>query len=354
VIELQKFFSEPPESVCLLRLSALGDVCNTLPVVRAIQDHWPNTSITWVIGKAVYPLVQEETGIDFILIDKTKSFFYHRKQLAKRSFTVLLNLHPTMRANLVSCVINAEIKIGFDKERSKDFHYWFCPHSIKHRPREHVVDGFLGFLSALGFPAVSPRWDLKVPESILGSEPDHLSPHKLNILISPCSGERRNNYRNWKVERYIDLINQINHNFKANIIVTGGNSMSDQIYCRALNKSNIKVKNLMGKSSIPELIRLISLCDLVICPDSGPAHIANALGVPVVTLFGTSNKNRTGPYQYLDYAVDCYESNLNKYLNRSVHEVRWGHRIRVKEAMDSILVSDVIEKIQGYVENRKS
>jgi heptosyltransferase I len=348
---LQNFFAEPPESVCLLRLSALGDVCNALPVVRAIQDYWPTTSITWVIGKAAYPLVQEEKDINFIIIDKAKSFFYHRKQLAERSFGVLLNLHPTMRANIVSCAINAKIKIGFDKKRSKDFHHWFCPYRIDYQPREHVVDSFLGFLSTLGFPIILPRWDLKIPKRTSEREFDHIAPGKLNILISPCSGERRGNYRNWEVERYIDLINQINHNFKANIIVTGSNSMSDQSYSKALKKSNVKINNLIGKSSIPELTRLISLCDLVICPDSGPAHIASALDVPVITLFATSNKNRTGPYRYLDYAVDRYESNLSKYLNRSLREVRWGHRIRVKEAMNSILVSDVIEKLQGHFKN---
>ena len=78
--------------------------------------------------------------------------------------------------------------------------------------------------------------------------------------------------------------------------------MSDQSYSKALKKSNVKINNLMGKSSIPELTRLISLCDLVICPDSGPAHIASALDVPVITLFATSNKNKLVNPDFIQYA----------------------------------------------------
>lgn len=350
MISLKNFYAEPPSSVCLLRLSALGDICNVLPVVRAIQECWPNTTLSWVIGKEAYPLVEMESGIDFIVLDKSQSVFDHRKRLVGQSFDILLNLHPTMRANLISYFIKAKIKLGFDRKRSKDFHHFFCTHQIPYTEKEHVVDGFLSFLKTLGFPVIAPRWDLLLVKN--KSIINYLSREKLNVMISPCSGERLHNFRNWSVENYIDLIKALQDKHQAHIVLTGGNSATDQRYSELLEKSNLSITNLIGKITIHELTSIIAESDLVVCPDSGPTHIANALNTPVVTLFATSNKARTGPYRFLDHCADQYENNLKAYLNKSIDEVRWGARIRVADAMDSIVVSEVLEKIDILIREK--
>ena len=90
---------------------------------------------------------------------------------------------------------------------------------------------------------------------------------------------------------------------------------------------------------------MIASSDLVICPDSGPAHIATAMGTPVIGLYATSNPARTGPYNSQDLTVNRYPDAISRYLGKNVRDLRWGERVRHPDAMDLIGVSDVTEKV---------
>ena len=121
-------FASPPNSVCILRLSAIGDVTHIVPIVRTLQKFWPNTHITWIIGKLEAGLVDDITGVEYILFDKNGGINAYRevgKRLLKRRFDILLHMQMSLRASLISLLIKAPIKLGFDFERAKDFQWVF-------------------------------------------------------------------------------------------------------------------------------------------------------------------------------------------------------------------------------------
>src|SRR3990170_1352622 len=112
--------SSPPDHLCLLRLSALGDICHSLPIVRTLQHHWPETKITWVIGRLEHQLVYDIPGIEFIVVDKGRGLHTYtqlRKQMQGRRFDVLLHMQMSIRASLISLLIPADIRLGFDRAR---------------------------------------------------------------------------------------------------------------------------------------------------------------------------------------------------------------------------------------------
>src|SRR6185369_7926799 len=115
--------ANPPQSLCLLRTSALGDVTHVVPLVRTLQSAWPQTRLTWIVGKLEYKLVGDIPGVEFLVFDKSAGwggFSALRKQLSARHFDVLLHLQVALRANLVSALVRAPLRIGYDRARSKD------------------------------------------------------------------------------------------------------------------------------------------------------------------------------------------------------------------------------------------
>ncbi|MGE5167555.1 MAG: glycosyltransferase family 9 protein, partial [Deltaproteobacteria bacterium] len=123
----------PPQSLCLLRTSALGDVTHVVPLVRTLQGTWPQTRLTWIVGKLEHKLVGDIPGVEFIVFDKAagwRGFAALRRQLTGRRFDVLLHLQVALRANLVSALVRADLRVGYDRARSRDLHGLFVNRRI--------------------------------------------------------------------------------------------------------------------------------------------------------------------------------------------------------------------------------
>tara|TARA_B100001013_G_scaffold307877_1_gene211619 strand:- start:853 stop:1254 length:402 start_codon:yes stop_codon:yes gene_type:complete len=132
-------------------------------------------------------------------------------------------------------------------------------------------------------------------------------------------------------------------------VVVGGKSNYEINESKKIGAEKF-IHNLVGKTSLQELYNIIKGCEFYIGPDSGTLHIASMLKKPVIGLFATSNPLRTGPYDNMNYVINKYEIALKKYNNKSIHEVKWGARIRNNQAMSLITQDDVIgmvDKILG-------
>ena len=183
-------FTTPPDHLCILRLSAIGDICHTLPVVRTIQQHWPKTRLTWIIGKTEYSLVCDIPDIKFIVFDKSLGWSAYselRKKLKGSSFDALLHMQMSLRASLISLLVDAPIKLGFDKKRAKDMQWLFANHKIETRQKQHVIDSFFGFTEALGIQERDLRWDIPIPDTAITFAEQNLPGNQPTLVISPCS-----------------------------------------------------------------------------------------------------------------------------------------------------------------------
>lgn len=339
-----------PESVCVLRLSAIGDCCHTLPVIRTLQAHWPATRITWIIGRTEYGLLKGASDIEFITFDKRApraSMQDIRQQLAGRHFPLLLHMHASMRANLVSRLVRADIRLGFDRARARDWQWLFSNQKIAAQPHQHVMDSLFGFTEHLGIHERVLRWDFALNASDREIADTLRSGPRPICVISPCTSQRFRNYRNWRVENYVAVARHLIDTQGAQIVLTGGPTETEQSYGAAIstalgNQPEGQLINLVGKTSLKQLFAVLQIADLLICPDSGPAHMATAAGTPVVGLYATSNRHRTGPYLSQDLVVDAYLEAVQREFGKPLSELRWGERVRDPAAMDLIKVDAVI------------
>jgi len=184
-------FPQPPESVCLLRLSALGDVCHAIALLRALQRAWPQTRFSWIAGKSEARLLSLVNGVEIIPFDKRGGIGGLRElgsRLGRRRFDLLLMLQVALRASLLSTLIPARVKLGFDRARALEGQWLFSNARIAPRTRQHQLDAVLGFAQACGVADSTPRWELALPESAK-CYAERLIPEGAppTLAISPCS-----------------------------------------------------------------------------------------------------------------------------------------------------------------------
>ena len=345
------------DHICLLRLSALGDCCHALAVIQNIREKSPHSKITWVIGKTEHQLFRDLEEIEFIVVDKNNlfsSFLKIRKEFRKKQFDVLLNMHASMSANLISLAINAKKKVGYDQNRARDLQNWFCNESISSIKNQHVANGMLEFSNHINVQCEEPRWKaltLTPEEDFAIKLIDH---NKYTCVISPCSSQPYDDkyFRSWSINNYIELIRYLINRNDLQVILTGGISPTEKSYSEQLNTAfDDRILNLIGKTSIREMAALIKHSDMLISPDSGPAHIGTIMGTPVIGLYAMTNPQRSGPYNSTKWIVNKYPEALKKYLDQLPEEVKWGQKIQEPDAMNLITSNDVITKIKQLIDN---
>lgn len=353
---MQLPFTAAPKSLCILRLSAVGDICHTVPVVHSIQRQWPETHITWIIGKLEASLVGDIPGIEFIIFDKhrgAKAYADLRKTLRGRHYDALLQMQVSLRSSIASLFIPADIKLGFDKTRAKDYQWLFTNARIAAKPRQHVMDGLFGFAEAIGVSDRTPHWDIPIPDDAAAFACEYISDSSHDnhaLVISPCSSNRARNWRNWSAEGYAQMADYATEKYGMTVILTGGPSQLEKDTGEQIARlAKHKPVNLIGQTNLKQLLAILQRASVLISPDSGPAHMATTVGTPVIGLYVTSNPDRTGPYLSQQWVVNKYPEALTAELGKTVHDVAWGQRVRSPEAMARIAVEDVTQQLDAVL-----
>ncbi|MCP4767610.1 MAG: glycosyltransferase family 9 protein [Gammaproteobacteria bacterium] len=339
--------AKPPENICILRLSALGDVTHAVPVVRAIQKYWPQARITWICAKLEHKLLSALEGIDFVVVDKNDGWSgYYRlwRQMAGRRFDIMLQMQTSARANVTGAMVRADIKLGWDRLRARDFHRWFMTDAIPQTRFEHQVQGHLSFARAMGLDVSEPEWDFPVSDDAIAFVNSVVSAEQKILLISPCSSHVN---RNWRAERYAAVADHAITQLGMMVVLSGGPSPLERSLGEAIEAaSENSLINLIGKDTLPQLVALLQRADIVLSPDSGPVHLANALGTPVIGLHACTWSRRSGPYHSLDLCIDKFAEAARRYRNSTPQQLRWGTRIEEAGVMDLVEVDEVIDRLE--------
>lgn len=347
----------PPASVCILRLSAVGDVCHTLPVVRSLQAAWPEAQFTWIIGRLEAELVGDIPGIEFIIFDKAKgraAYSELHRILAGRHFDLLLHMQMSLRASLASLIaIRADVKLGFDRERAHDWQWLFTNRRIPHREHQHVMDSLFGFAEACGVSTHVLHWDIPVPPDAADFARQQIPDGSPTLIISPCANARFRNFRNWRAEHYAAVADYATRQHGLRVILSGGPSpVERETGDRILAHMQTQPTDLIGKTSLKQLLALLGRASVLISPDSGPVHMATAAGTPVIGLYATTNPDRAGPYLSQRWRVNRYPDAMRKFNHQDAATAPWGTRVRDPAAMDLVSVADVTAKLDELIAAR--
>ncbi len=342
-------------TICLIRLSAIGDTCHAVPLIRTLQHAWPDVRITWIIGRVEAKLMSLLPEIEFLTLDKRRflaEFWRLRTELAPRRFDALLAIHVSFRASLLSTLVKAPIKLGFDRARSRDFQSLFMNRQIAARSREHVLDSFWGFSEALGIQERRLEWNLPLPAEAVAYAERIIPDAQPTLLISPCSSH---SLRNWRPEFYARVADHAAQRWQMRVVLCGGPSaieraMAQQIVALATHKPVDQV----GKDTLPQMLALLRAATVLLTPDSGPAHMATVVDTPVIGLYAPTNPARSGPYRSLRWCVNRFPDAARLFMGREPEALPWWVKIEKPGVMDLIQPDEVMQRLDEFMQRDRS
>ncbi|MEC4727600.1 glycosyltransferase family 9 protein [Shewanella sp. D64] len=328
-------------SLCLLRLSAIGDVCHAVAMVQAIQQQYPDLKITWVIGKVEYQLLKHLPDVEFVIFDKSqgwKSYFNLRKALSGQRFDVLLHMQVALRATIASLAISAKVRIGFDRARAKEGQWLVTNQRVEALDTPHVLEGFMGFAKLLGVTDLTPRWNIPVPAADTEFAKNMIPDGDKTLVICAAASKAE---RNWLPERYAAVAEHaISKGYR--VMLCGGPTELEKVLAaQIINHCSAPLENQVGKTSLTQLLAILKQATIVLAPDTGPAHMAVTQGTPVIGLYAHSNPGRTGPYLSLNNVVSVYDEVIAEQHPDKL--ISWGTRAKGADLMELIQLEPVLQ-----------
>ncbi|MCG6201406.1 glycosyltransferase family 9 protein [Psychromonas antarctica] len=336
-------FTTAPKSICILRLSAIGDVCHAVAVIQAIQKHWPTTKITWIMGKIEAQLLHDLPGVKVIIFDKSSGFSGMKaiwKQLAEQKFDALLHMQLAIRASVLAFGIKAKYKVGFNRKRAKEGQWLFTNRKIADTSSTHVLDSFFEFSYFLGIQKTTPSWNIPLADADVQFAQQLRQDNKPLFVISPAASKDE---RNWLTERYATVADYaVQQGFQ--VVLCGSPAAREVKLGNDIQGLMAEdVTNLIAKTSLKQLTAVIREAKLILAPDSGPAHIATTQGTPVIGLYGHSNPNRTRPYLSEETLISVYEKHVQAQHKKPLSELPWSARAKGNHIMADISAQQVID-----------
>ncbi len=332
-----------PASICLVRLSALGDVVLALPLVETLRRAFPTASLTWVISPESHALLEGLPGVEFLVVPKPRGLGdYARfwRRMRGRRFDVVLAAQASYRANFLQALIPARRRIGFDAERARDFHGWFVRERIRPR-REHLLEGFLAFAEALGVHARAPRD--RVAVAVARERAAACCRRSRSWSFIP---PRANPSGPGGAERYAALAREIVRERGLAVVLTGGPAEAERAMAVAVaEQAGVAIHDLVGRTTPKQLALVIQQARAVVSPDTAAVHLGRAVGTPVVGLYAVARPEMTGPYRQLEYCVNAFPRAVRTILGKDPETCAWNTRVPFPAAMDLIAVEEVWEKL---------
>jgi heptosyltransferase I len=340
--------------VSIVLLTGLGDVVMGLPIAEALRAHDPTLRITWIAEPMPAGILAHHPAIDRVVVYHKKrgarGIADLRRDLAGERIDLTLNLNIYFKSLWPTILSGAPRRLGFGRGRARDGVWLASNRHLPAGPRRHTVDLFLGFLEYLGLPA-EPRWRLPFSDAEQSARRDffrEIGAEHPTVAVVPASGIAA---KDWTVEGYARVVDALERDFGYRVLLVGGPGEREQRMAREITEHAATKPVWALGDGVRRLAWTLSGCDLVVAPDTGPVHIARALEVPVVGLYGHTNPWRVGPYRWCeDLWVDRY-TEPGAAPDPSLFDPKQGR-------MQQITPDEVLEKVaratERYVRPRRA
>lgn len=295
-------------NILIVKLSAIGDVIHTLPSLAVLRRLYPDAHITWVVEEAAADLVKNHPYLDAVLISRRKSWskdiqkgkilkplFDMRsliKELRQRRYDLVIDFHGLFKSSIIVFLSKGKRKLGYDS--LQELSGLFLNEKISEDMNKHAVDRYLDFPRYLGAKIDNVEFILPQNNDAEAKVRLLMSKYKLDdkkfIAINPVAYWKT---KLWDNKKFAHLADLANSKLKMKVVFTGSEKEFIEGITSRMTTEGI---NLGGQTSLLDLSYLYKKAQMVITTDSGPMHLAAAMGTPVIALFGPTNPVRTGPY----------------------------------------------------------
>ena len=306
----------PPEAgsrfrILILKPSSLGDVIQALPVLRSLKRHFPQSEIFWWIQTDLAPLLDGDPDLaGLILFDRRRwarpanwlEIWRSIRSMRAIRFDWVIDLQCLARSGAFAWLANGKLLAGLDEPRegARGFYDLAVRRPSFHT---HAVDWYLGVLPALGVPVCRDfEWLPSRPEAAASLRRKCAMPSARWIAVQP--GARWANKR-WPVEFFAETIRRVAAAVDSTRFAILGGAGDTDLGAVLAQAVPDRCLDLTGRLTLPEMIECLRACEMIVTNDTGPMHVAAALGKRVVGLFGPTEPRRTGPYGQLDHVLQA-------------------------------------------------
>ncbi|MCK4521242.1 MAG: glycosyltransferase family 9 protein [Nanoarchaeota archaeon] len=342
------------KKILIINSGYIGDSILSIPLINNLRNCCKDAKISLVINPKFIDLWKNNKNIDNIILYDAPWIRYKKgfnikdiltylkfiKKIRKQRFDLAIDTRGDFRNNLLFLYLSgAKQRIGFGYTGGS----YFLTKNVKYKQGIHEVEKNLSLLKAINCPIKETIPELDVKKQDITKIKRILAKNKINkrIVINPFAGYPS---KEWPLEKFAELIDNLIKKYKTKIIIIGGSNdiqKSESLLQKIQNKD--KIINLTGKLKLMQTAALLSLSDLLIGVDSGPMHMASAVGCKTITLIGPTDYRRWGPYGdkkehiIIKRNVKCWPCGL---LYKCDYD---------KKCMLSITVEDVLEKVRGLL-----
>ncbi len=302
-------------NILIVKTSAIGDVTHTMPALSCLRKHFPEAHITWLVEEAASDLITGHRAVDRVLVSKRQKWVKEfksgawlsvikkvrvfAKELQGREYDLVIDFQGLLKSGIWVWLSRGKKRVGFGKGmQHSECSYFFLNKKVPAVDMEiHALDRELLLLQAIGVPCKEIKYDFPITP---------LHQQKVGLLLD-CAGFQKNKQqliainpqttwetKLWYNDRFAELADKLAA--KGVFIVFTGGIADKKVITGIQERMSHKSLDLTGKSSLIELAALYQEADLVISTDTGPMHIAAAVGTPIVALFGPTAPWRTGPH----------------------------------------------------------
>ena len=292
--------------ILILKPSSLGDVIQALPVLRLLKRHLPDAEIFWWIDSALAPLLEGDPDLTGVVRFERQRWASPRhwpemlrslRWMREQNFDWVIDLQCLARSGAFAWLANGKFLIGLDevREGARGFYDVAVRRASFHT---HAVDWYLAVLPRLGVPVHKNfQWLPERPAVAAAVQSKWPARNARWIALQP--GARWDNKR-WPAEHFAALVRALAQKFPDTRFAVLGTAEDQPIGETIARAEPLRCLNLCGQISLLEMVEWLRRCELMVTNDTGPMHVAAALGKPLVALFGPTEPRRTGPYGHLE------------------------------------------------------
>jgi 3-deoxy-D-manno-octulosonic-acid transferase/heptosyltransferase-1 len=340
-----------PRSILIVKLSAIGDVVHTLPFLEVIRENFPNTRIDWVVEEASHQIIEGHPAIDRVIVShrtswqkqlfKRREFFAAIKRIREflgelrlQTYDLVIDLQGLLKSALLVGLSKGRRKVGpsWGKEGS---HLFLTESPFYVEADLHAVEKYLKAAEFLGCDRTSWKGDIPVRKAdkrtIERFLHDNGVENKIFVAINPMA---KWTTKLWETKKFAALADRLQKESFCRVVFTGSRQDQEEVD-KIIQRMDENPLNLTGQTNLKELAYFYSRCQLLVSTDTGPMHIAAAMGCPVVALFGPTAPWRTGPYGP-GHAVIRQEMECSPCLKKKCEDLRCMRDITVDSVFSAV------------------
>ena len=346
-------------NILIVKLSAIGDVIHTLPSLAALRRCYPQAHISWAVEEAAADLLADHPMLDRVLVSRRKRWirdlrrgagrtavlreireFY--RMLRDRPYDLVIDFHGLFKSAVLVFLSGGKRRLGYDSLQEGSG--LVLNERIPEDMGKHAVDRYLDLPRHLGCATPKPEFPIALQEAHFERVAELLSAFAVDtsrgfVAVSPVAYWET---KLWDEEKFAAVCDRIVRELGLPVVFTGESPEGPIARIRALMQT--PSASVAGQTSLRELAALYRKASVLLTTDSGPMHLAAAVGTPVVALFGPTSPDRTGPYGeghvVIRRDLDCSPC--------------FRKACKTRECMQAIGVDEVFEAVREGTRNRSA